>query len=42
MVGGAVGSENVGMSNRKTSEILVGRKSEVSWAMTIIPGLGGP
>ena len=41
-VGGAERSENVGMSNRNTSEILVHRKSEVSWATLIDPGLVGP
>ena len=35
---GAYGSENVGMSNHNESEILSRRKSEVSWAMVIIPG----
>ena len=30
------------MSNRNVSEILTHRKSEVSWAMVIIPGLVGP
>jgi len=39
---GALGSENVGMSNRNTCEIHVHRKSKVSWAMIIIPGLGDP
>ena len=39
---GAYGSENVGMSNRNVSEILTHRKSEVSWAMVITPGLVGP
>ena len=39
---GVYGSENVGMSNRNVSEILTHRKSEVSWAMLIIPGLVGP
>ncbi len=39
---GAHGSENVGMSNRNVSEILTHRKSEVSWAMVITPGLVGP
>ena len=39
---GAYGSENVGMSNRNVSEILTHRKSEVSWAMLITPGLVGP
>ena len=40
--GGAQGSENVGMSNRNVSEILTPRKSKVSWAMAIIPGLVDP
>ena len=40
--GGAWGSENVGMSNRNTREIRVHRKSKVSWATTIDPGLVGP
>ena len=40
--GGALGSKNVGMSNRNVSEILTRRKSKVSWAMSINPGLGGP
>ena len=40
--GGALGSENVGMSNRNTREIRVHRKPKVSWAMTINPGLAGP
>ena len=40
--GGAQGSENVGMSNRNISEILIRRKSKVSWAMIITPGLGDP
>jgi hypothetical protein len=39
---GAYGSENVGMSNHNVSEILTRRKSKVSWAMLIIPGLVGP
>jgi hypothetical protein len=39
---GALGSENAGMSNHKTGENPVGRKSKVSWAMVIIPGLVGP
>lgn len=30
------------MSNRNVSEILTHRKSEVSWAMVITPGLVGP
>lgn len=39
---GEYGSENVGMSNRNGGEIPPHRKSEVSWAMLIIPGLVGP
>ena len=39
---GAMGGENVGVSNRKTSEILVRRKPKVSSAMSIIGGLGNP
>lgn len=39
---GALGSENAGMSNHKTCENHVGRKSKVSWAMVIISGLVGP
>jgi hypothetical protein len=35
-------SKNVGMSNRNVSENLTRRKSKVSWAMSINPGLGGP
>ena len=30
------------MSNRNVSESLTHRKSKVSWAMVIIPGLVGP
>ena len=40
--GGAVRSENVGMSSNKTGENPVRRKSEVSWATKIVPGLVGP
>jgi hypothetical protein len=40
--GGALGSENVGMSNRNGSESLPHRKPKVSLAMTISQGLGGP
>jgi len=40
--GGALGSENVGMSNRNTGEIPAHRKPKVSLAMTISQGLGGP
>ena len=39
---GAIGSENVGTSNRKASEILARRKNKVSFAMEIIEGLVGP
>ena len=39
---GALRSENVGMSNRNGSEILSHRKPEVSLAMAINQGLGGP
>ena len=41
-VGGAVSSENAGMSNHKGSENLPHRKSKVSWATVIVPGLVGP
>ena len=37
-----MGSENVGMSNRKSGENPDGRKPKVSLAMTISQGLGGP
>ena len=40
--GGALGSENVGMSNRNAGEIPAHRKPKVSAAMVIIRGLGGP
>ena len=40
--GGAYGSENAGMSNRNAREIRAHRKSKVSWAMAITPGLVGP
>ena len=39
---GALGRENVGMSNHKTGERPVRRKPEVSSAMAIIGGLGDP
>ena len=39
---GEEGRENVGMSNRNSSESLEHRKPEVSLAMTINQGLGGP
>ena len=41
-LGGAIGRENVGMSNRKTGERPVRRKPKVSSAMAIIGGLGVP
>ena len=37
-----MGSENVGMSNRKSDEISDRRKPKVSLAMTISQGLGDP
>lgn len=40
--GGAQGSENVGMSNRNVREIRTHRKSKVSRATAIVPGLVGP
>ena len=40
--GGADGSENVGMSNKKFCENQNHRKSKGSWATVIDPGLGGP
>ena len=40
--GGALGSENVGISNRKWSENLHRRKPKVSFATTIGEGLVGP
>ena len=39
---GALGSENVGMSNHKAGENPAHRKSKVSWATVIAPGLVGP
>ncbi len=39
---GGLGSENVGMSSKKAGENPAHRKPKVSWAMTVIPGLGGP
>ena len=39
---GALGRENVGISNRKTGESPVHRKPKVSLAMLIIQGLAGP
>ena len=40
--GGALRSENVGMSNRNPDEISGHRKPKVSLAMLINQGLGGP
>ena len=40
--GGAVSSENAGMSNHKAGENPAHRKSKVSWATVIVPGLVGP
>ena len=39
---GALGGENVGMSNRKRGESPLRRKPKVSSAMSIIGGLGVP
>jgi hypothetical protein len=39
---GVHGSKNVGISNRNAGETPAHRKSKVSWAMSIIPGLVGP
>ena len=39
---GALGRENVGMSNRKADEKSAPRKSKVSSAMEVSGGLGGP
>ena len=41
-VGGAHGSENVGMSSMKQGEKPCHRKPKVSWAMIVNPGLVGP
>ena len=40
--GGEYGRENVGMSSKKAGENPVHRKSKVSWATKIDPGLAGP
>ena len=40
--GGALGSENVGMSNHNAAEIAAHRKPKVSLAMKISQGLGVP
>ena len=39
---GAIGSENVGTSNRNAGGIPARRKNKVSFAMEIIEGLVGP
>ena len=39
---GVFGSENVGISSKKTGENPVHRKPKVSWATTINPGLVDP
>ena len=39
---GALSSENAGISNLKTGENPVGRKSKVSRATVMVPGLVGP
>ena len=39
---GAMGSENVGTSNRNAGEVPARRKNKVSFAMEIIEGLVGP
>ena len=40
--GGALRRENVGMSSKKIGENPIHRKSKVSWATIVDPGLGGP
>ena len=40
--GGLLGSENVGISSKNLDESSRHRKSEVSWATRIDPGLVGP
>ena len=39
--GGALGSENAGVSSEKTSENLVHRKPKGSWGRLVLPGLVG-
>ena len=41
-LGGASGSENVGMSSKNAGENPAHRKPKVSWAMKISSGLVGP
>jgi hypothetical protein len=38
---GALTSEDADISNDKAGEIPVRRKPKVSWATTVVPGLGG-
>ena len=38
---GRIGSENAGISSVKKCENHFGRKTKVSWARVILPGLGG-
>ena len=40
--GGELGSENAGISSKKAGENPARRKSKVSWATRIDPGLVGP
>ena len=40
--GGAIRSENAGISSKKTGENPVRRKSKVSWATRLDPGLVDP
>jgi len=40
--GGVLGSENAGMSSKKPNENFGHRKSKVSWATRIVPGLVNP
>jgi len=39
---GVMRSANVGISSKKSGEKPDHRKSKVSWATMIVPGLGGP
>jgi len=40
--GGALRSEDAGISNKKAGENPARRKSKVSWATRIVPGLADP
>ena len=40
--GGVYGNANVGISNDKECEMHSRRKTKVSWATLIVPGLVGP